>query len=212
MIDWIMSQILQINLPTVFASIGGYWLTREFFDLLKHRNLQKQQTDMLKQLQLQKAAIDRDLELKKAEYQREIQAHYLNTQLKTTSLYKSLPDLHQAFKKAEGSVYQLFYHTNVSQSETYRVWCSLTQKLGEHSLFLDNHLKDACVDAKDRLMDCIRSHASLNEEAKETLISVVHAKVDHVTHLMKACLLKEELEFNLTYSNCDVSQKESALV
>jgi hypothetical protein len=78
-IDWILNQILHINLPTILVSIGGSWGARELVDWLKRRNLQTQQADMQKHLQSQKAEIDRQLEITKTECQRDIQTQYLQT-------------------------------------------------------------------------------------------------------------------------------------
>lgn len=194
-IDWIISQVLHINIPTILLSIGGSWWAKEFVDWLKSRNLQKQQANMQKSLQKQKAEIDRQLETTKSEYQRDIQTHYLQTQLKTASLYKAYPELHWALKETEGSVYQLFYHSIGRQDETYRVWCGLTKKLAEHSLFLDDDLRDTCVIAKDLLMDGIRSYDSIDKAAKDFLMDNIHKKVEVVTNLMRAQLLKDGVEF-----------------
>ncbi len=196
--DWIIEQITSINLPTIVVSMGGSWGLRELVDWLKRRDLQTQQADMQKNLQLQKAEIDRELEITKAKCQREMQIDYLQTQLKTASLYKAYPELHWAFKEAEGSVYQLFYHSSGRQDETYKVWCGLTQKLAKHSLFLDEKLRLTCVTAKDALMSAIRSYDSIDtDEAKDVLMSDIHTQVDAVTTLMQAKLLDEETIKNM---------------
>lgn len=57
--------------------------------------------------------------------------------------------------------------------KSHRVWCALTKKLTEHSLFLDDALRDACVVAKDLLMDGIRSHASMDKYSKDSLMVIL---------------------------------------
>lgn len=205
---WVMNQILQINIPTVIAFICGNWGAKELVGWLKNRNLQKQQGSMQRSLQKQKAEIDRQLEITKSEYQRDIQTHYLQTQLKTASLYKTYPELHWALKETEGSVYQLFYHSIGRQDATYGIWCGFTKKLAEHSLFLDDTLRDACVAAKDLLMDGIRSHDSMVKEAKDSLMDSIHKKVDVVTNLMRARLLEDRVEFPNVMNDAGVSEKE----
>ena len=125
--NWFLDQMSNINIPTVLLSLGGSWGLREIVNWIKNRNLQTQQGEVQKHLQSQKAEIDRQLEVTKKECQREIQTHYLQTQLKTSSLYKAYPELHWSFKETEGSVYQLFYHS-WPQSDTNRIWCGLTKK------------------------------------------------------------------------------------
>lgn len=210
--DWIMSQILHINIPTILVSIGGSWGIRELVDWLKRRNLQTQQADMQKNLQSQKAEIDRQLEIAKTECQRDIQTHYLQTQLKTASLYKAYPELHWALKEAEGSVYQLFYHSTGRQDETRRVWCALTKKLAEHSLFLDDTLRDACIVAKDLLMEGIRSYDSMDDATKKALMDSIHEKVNVVTNLMRAQLLGDGVELPNVPGEVDVPREEPALL
>lgn len=188
--NWMVNQMLQVNLPTVLVSVCGSWGLREFVDWLKRRNLQDQQAKIQEGLQLKKAEIDKDLENTKAKYQQEIQGHYLMTQLKATSFYKAYPELHWALKEAEGAVYQLFFHSFGDQKKTYKIWCDLTQKLAEHSLFLDDALRDACIVAKDTLMEGILSHVSMDENAKKCLMQVIHEQIDAITNLFKACLLK----------------------
>lgn len=190
-IDWIVNQLTNINIPTILLSIAGSWGAREFIDWLKQRNLQAFQTDMQKNLQSQKAEIDRELEITKTQFQKELQTQYLQTQLKIASLFKAYPELHWAFKETEGAVYQLFHHSFQTQSETHKTWCALTKKLAEHSLFLPDTLKEACVAAKDTLMSGIRSHASMNTEEKDTFMNDIHKKIDIITALMSAHLLKE---------------------
>jgi hypothetical protein len=210
--DWIMSQISHINIPTVLASIGGSWVIRELVDWLKRRNLQTWEADMHKKLQSQKAEIDHQLEITKTGCQRDIQTHYLQTQLKTASLYKAYPELHWALKEAEGSVYQLFYHSTGRQDETYRVWCALTKKLAEHTLFLNDTLRDACTVAKDLLMEGIRSYASMDDATKEALMDSIHEKVNVVTNLMRVQLLEDGVELPSVPGKVDVPRKEHALL
>lgn len=190
-IDWIVNQLTNINIPTIILSFVGSWGAREFVDWLKQRNIQALQTEMQKDLQSQKAVIDRELEITKTQFQRELQTQYLQVQLKISSLFKAYPELNWAFKEAEGAVYQLFYHSFQTQSETHKTWCALTKKLAEHSLFLPDTLKEACVTAKDTLMLGIQSHASMSTEAKDVLMADIHKKIDIVTSLLSARLLKE---------------------
>lgn len=210
--DWIISQILDINIPTVLFSIGGSWGVKEVVDWLKSRNLQKQQAGMQKNLQSQKALIDRQLEITKSEYQRDIQTHYLQTQLKTASLYKAYSESHWALKETEGSVYQLFYHSIVSQDEAHRVWCALTKKLAEHSLFFDDALQDACITAKDLLMEGIRSYASMDKDSKDSLMVSIHEKIEVVTNLMRTRLLEDDVEFLNVFAKTDLPRKEPAFL
>lgn len=190
-IYWIINQLTNINIPTILLSIVGSWGAKELVDWIKQRNLQALQANMQKELQSQKAEIDRELEITKTKFQRELQTQYLQTQLKISSLFKVYPELHVAFKETEGAVYQLFYHSFQTQSETHKVWCALTKKLAEHSLFLPDTLKEACVTAKDTLMSGIRSHASMNTEEKDSLMADIHNRIDALTGLMSAHLLKE---------------------
>lgn len=210
--NWVLEQILSVNIPTVFVSLGGSWGLRELVDWIKNRSLQTQQGEVQKYLQSQKAEIDHQLEVTKSEYQRDIQTHYLQTQLKTASLYKAYPELHWAFKETEGSVYQLFYHSSVGQNETYRVWCNLTKKLAEHSLFLDDTLRDACVVAKDLLMDGIRSHASMDKDAKDSLMDSIDKKVEVVSNLMRERLLEDGVELPNVANRAVIPEKESVLL
>ncbi len=210
--NWVLGQILSVNIPTVFVSLGSSWGLRELVDWIKNRNLQTQQGEVQKYLQSQKAEIDRQLEITKSEYQRDIQTHYLQTQLKTASLYKAYPELHWALKETEGSVYQLFYHSIGRQDETHRVWCSLTKKLAEHSLFLDDALRDACVVAKDLLMDGIRSYASMDKEAKDSLMDSIHKKVEVVSNLMRARLLEDGVELPNVANGAEIPEKEPVLL
>ncbi len=196
-VNEIILQILH-NIPTILVSIGGSWGLRECFDWLKRRNLQKQVEGIQKNLQSQQAKITLELEITKGQCQQEIQTHYLQTQLKTSSLYKSYPIVHRAFKEAEGSVYSLFCHSYGSQKEAYDVWCGLSQKLAEHSIFLNDSLRDACILAKDTLMNGIRSYASMDEGAKNTLMSTIHKQVDSVSGLMRALLLEEKTKIQAT--------------
>ena len=196
-INWIINQIIQ-NIPTILISIGisisGSWGLREFVDWLKQRNLQTQQADMQKSLQSKKAEIDRELEISKVQCQQDIQTHYLHMQLKTTTFYKAYPELHWAFKETEGAVYQLFYHSYRSHDETHKIWCTLTKKLAEHSIFLDDTLRDACVIAKDILMSGIELYSSIDEKNKKNLMNSISEKVDIVSNLMRAHLLEERVK------------------
>lgn len=189
---WIINQIININIPTILLSIASSWGLRELVDWLKQRNLQALQTDMQKDLQSQKAEIDRELETTKNQFQKELQTQYLQTQLKVSSMFKAYPELHWAFKETEGAVYQLFYHSFQTQNETHKVWCALTKKLAEHSLFLPDNLREACVTAKDILMSGIRSYDSIDATAKDSLMASIHEKVDIVSDLMRTHLLEEE--------------------
>jgi hypothetical protein len=190
-IHWIINQLTNINIPTILLSFAGSWGARELVDWVKQRNLQALQANMQKELQSQKAEIDRELEITKTQFQKELQTQYLQAQLKISSLFKAYPELHWAFKETEGAVYQLFYHSFQTQSETHKVWCALTKKLAEHSLFLPDNLKEACVAAKDTLMSGIQSHDSMNTEAKDLFMTDIHKKIDFVTGMMSAHLLKE---------------------
>ena len=210
-LNWFLEQISNINIPTVLLSLCGSWGLREFVDWIKNRNLQTQQGEVQKYLQSQKAEIDRQLEVTKKECQREIQTHYLQTQLKTSSLYKAYPELHWALKETEGSVYQLFYHS-WPQKDTHRIWCELTKKLAEHSLFLDNALCDACVVAKDLLLQGIRDHASMNDNAKDKLIADIHGKIEVVTNIMRRRLLEDDVDLPHLMPEAGSRAEEPALL
>ncbi len=191
-IEWFIYQIAHINIPTILLSIGGSWGAKEFVDWVKRRNLQKQQVDMQKDLQLQKADFDRELESTKVRCQQEIQFHYLQTQLKITSLYKIYPELFSSFKIAEGSLYSLYYHTGGNQEKTRKELCSLTQCLAKHSLFLNKSLIDACIKAKDSLIEGINAYASMDQKAKDAFMIIIHEQVDKVRNLMRDHLLEKE--------------------
>lgn len=182
---------------------------RELVDWLKQRNLQTLQGDMQKDLQSQKAEIDRELEITKTEFQKELQTQYLQTQLKISSLFKAYPELHWAFKETEGAVFQMFYHSFQTQDETYKVWCTLTKKLAEHSLFLPEDLRNACVIAKDTLMSGIRSHSSMDSNVKDSIMNTIHEKVEIVSDLMRKHLLDDDKDFDLV--NSKNSKKTSQL-
>lgn len=196
-IDWIVNQFTNINIPTILLSIASSWGVKEFADWIKQRNLQILQADMQKNLQSQKAEIDRELEIIKTQFQKELQTQYLQTQLKITSFFKVYPELHWAFKETEGAIYQMFYHSFQTQDETYKIWCTLTKKLAEHSLFLPEDLRNACVIAKDTLLSGIRSHSSMDSNAKDSIMTAIHEKVEIVSNLMRTHLLEEGKDFNL---------------
>ena len=87
------------------------------------------------------------------------------------------------------------FQQNVSISRNFQRL--LTIKLAEHSLFLDDELKEACVEAKDILMEAIRSHSSMNQDSKTSLMEDIHKKIEKVTTLMRFQLLKDKINVHL---------------
>jgi hypothetical protein len=192
MYDWIIDQVKHLNLLTLLISIGGSWFLQAIFDWIKRRNLQKQQASIEESLQQLKAKIDCDLEATKVRYQKEIQAHYFETQLQVKTLFEAYPDLHLALKETEGLVYQTVYHSIAFKDEAHRSWCSLTQKLSKHSLFLDDDLRTKCIAAKDVLILAIQTCSNMDEKAKDALITDIHQKTDSVSNLMRSRLMEQE--------------------
>jgi hypothetical protein len=61
-------------------------------------------------------------------------------------------------------------------------------------------------------MDGIRSHASMDKDAKDSLMGSIYEKVEVVTNLMRARLLEDGVELPHVADPAGVPRKEPALV
>lgn len=88
----------------------------------------------------------------------------------------------------------------------------MTEKLAEHSLFLDTALCDAHVVAKDLLFQGIRDHASMDDNAKDKLIADIHGKIEVVTNIMRRRLLEDDVDLPHLMPEAGSRAEEPALL
>jgi hypothetical protein len=171
--EQLLTNLLTIATSVIFSIGGG----AAIFNWLSSRNLQSQQ-----------ATLNENLEQLKSKQSREIQRHYLRTEQKVTSHYKTFPEVHEALKNTEGAVYSLVHHSNPDQEKAREVWMGFTQVLAKHALFLSKDMCQACITAKDNLIEVIRyfeDYRKLEPSQIDEKLAPIHNQIEDITDMMR---------------------------
>ncbi len=178
---------------SLISYIAGSWIFKDIIDYFKKSRLQRNQNEAEKQL-----------EKLKGEIQKDIQAHYFATQMKATSIYKAYPEIFYLFKNVEGALYQCIEavaNQGKGQKSQYhyqdgsKTWFTLTSKMAEHMLFIEDELRDLCIQAKDALAAQLYWYGTLpintkipSEEAKNRQ-TMFFEPIAKIRDLMRPCLM-----------------------